>query len=72
MNFYLSTPLPNLAQQPPLSVRVNNLEGKKIKKAAILPGFVNEPDEKEIQRLNELASRSPFCNIHRAKKHDPL
>jgi hypothetical protein len=72
MNYYLSTTFPDLADQPPLSVRVNNLEVKKKKQPAIVPSFVNEPDEQEIQRLNELASKPPFSNIHRSKRHDPL
>ena|GEM_PF-3589849 len=72
MNFYLSTNFPELAEQPPLSVRVNNLQGKKKKKAAIVPNFINEPEEHEIKRLNDLASRPPFSNTHRAKRHDPL
>ena len=72
MNFYLSTTFPEFTEQPPLSVRVNNLQGKKKKKAAIVPNFINEPNEEQIERLNQLASKPPFCNIHRSKRDDPL
>jgi hypothetical protein len=30
------------------------------------------PDEKAIRQLNALASKQPFCKLHRVKKHDPL
>ncbi|HEY6900048.1 MAG TPA: hypothetical protein VI233_05370 [Puia sp.] len=28
------------------------------------------PDEKTILKLNELATKSPFCNSHKVKKHE--
>lgn len=30
------------------------------------------PDEKTVERLNELASRAPFCTYHKHKKGDLL
>jgi hypothetical protein len=30
------------------------------------------PDEKTIRRLNSLAARRPFCQLHRVKKYDML
>ncbi len=30
------------------------------------------PDENTIRRLNALASRRPFCSLHKVKKHDTL
>ena len=31
-----------------------------------------QPDEHTIRKLNTLASRQPFCVLHRVKKHDML
>ena len=30
------------------------------------------PDEATVRKLNELATRQPFCTLHRVKKHDLL
>ncbi|HEV3325843.1 MAG TPA: hypothetical protein VG052_09560 [Puia sp.] len=30
------------------------------------------PDENTIRKLNVLASKHPFCVLHRVKKHDML
>jgi hypothetical protein len=30
------------------------------------------PNEKTIHRLNALAKKHPFCQLHRVKKHDTL
>ena len=30
----------------------------------------NPPDEATIRKLNDLAAKHPFCNLHRVKKHD--
>jgi hypothetical protein len=30
------------------------------------------PDEATVRKLNELATRPPFCKLHRVKKHDLL
>jgi hypothetical protein len=42
------------------------------------PGLVKsltppvKPDEATIRKLNELATKPPFCKLHRVKKHDLL
>jgi hypothetical protein len=30
------------------------------------------PNDETIRRLNELATRFPFCTLHRVKKHELL
>jgi hypothetical protein len=30
------------------------------------------PDENTVRTLNKLASKKPFCVLHRVKKHDTL
>ena len=30
------------------------------------------PDEATVARLNDIAAASPFCRIHKAKRHDML
>jgi hypothetical protein len=30
------------------------------------------PDEKKLIELNALATKHPFCVLHKVKKHDPL
>ena len=30
------------------------------------------PDEATVRKLNELATRQPFCKLHRVRKHDLL
>jgi hypothetical protein len=37
-----------------------------------LPPPPTPPDEKTVRRLNALASKPPFCKLHRVRKHDTL
>ena len=72
MNFYLSKPFPDILAQQPFAVKVNNMQAKKKWQPQTEIGLVPEPDDGQIQWLNDLASRPPFSNVHRAKKYDPL
>ena len=69
MKYYLSTISPDLEEEP-LSVRVNNIKGRR-RLFTDLP-FVNTPEEQHIRELNELAAKPPFVHIYKAKKFDML
>jgi hypothetical protein len=53
-----------------MSVKVNNISGRK----EVIPRrpLLAVPEDSLIGRLNDLASRPPFCVKHKVKKYDPL
>jgi hypothetical protein len=70
MKFYLSTSATDALPNGPLSVKVNNVSRRKERTTDHrLP---HTPDADHIGKLNDLASKPPFCVIYRVKKYDPL
>jgi hypothetical protein len=71
MKFYLSSPPADSLSDGLLSVKVNNISRRK-ELRKIEPRLLNAPDESHIDKLNDLASKPPFCFIYRVKKYDTL
>lgn len=70
MKFYLSYPSIDSPADGLMSVKVNNISGRK----EVIPRrpLLAVPEDSLIGRLNDLASRPPFCVKHKVKKYDPL
>jgi hypothetical protein len=59
---------PAMSSQAMLIVRPRRQKSRMIK--LLSPPL--PPDEKTVRQLNALASKLPFCRLHRVKKHDTL
>jgi hypothetical protein len=71
MRFYLSAYPAGSPPDGPLSVKVNNIsQRKELQKRG--HRLYNTPEEDQIDKLNDLASKPPFCFIHKVRKYDPL
>jgi hypothetical protein len=71
MKFYLSTPPNDSLPDSSISVKVNNISRRRENTIREYP-IVKIPDESLTKKLNTLASKPPFCVIHKVKKYDML